>query len=380
MSTSRLTGVSILCLALLVTGCTPVQKEKQTMKPDLSALFIEGAHHRHDSFTATLQAIARLFGQDSDYEQVYSLSTNGFAPVVHPPEGCKSTWMMHGRGQCLGLVADFLGLEATEIRFGKARPELAADESRPFWKTPEGKAWNADEAEFLRSEIKSAIESGAVVLTDGGWQHHYYLWGIIREVAADGRVVGTALDGPKDNELDHFRRVWKVTTKRPGLSPAAADKEMLRNAVLRIRGQSERFQADSEQECIWGLLAMDRWIEQMKKPAFQEDDPAASAWNARCCAAYSYDGANHVSSYLRRRLKAFPENIRVNIAATADCYDRIAQLLAPFAPDERAYEELFKDHKSQVKHADRVLTEVKSELEKAAKEIETALGKLSQQV
>jgi len=345
------------------------------MEADYTSFFLEGAHHRHDSFTAALQATARMFGRESDYEQILAYSTNGFAPVVHPPEGCKSTWMMHGRGQCIDLVADYLGLDAQERKYEdeRPRPVLPPEEKRAFWRTPEGQKWNAEADGFLRKQVSSALISGNVVLVDGGWCHHYHLWGVIRKIAEDGRAIGTALDGPKENELDHWRRVWVVAPKQPSRTRADADRIMLGRALARIRGDAPPFLKDNAQQCIWGLEAMDLWIAQMRKPAFQEDDPGSSAFNARCCAAYSYDGANHTSSYLRRRIRGFPDAAREQLAAAAACYDRVAELLAPFAHSARAYEKLFSEKGLNVKHADDVLSKVKEELGKAAQELEATV-------
>ncbi|MHC4202200.1 MAG: hypothetical protein ACYSU0_19590, partial [Planctomycetota bacterium] len=116
----------------------------------------------------------------------------------------------------------------------------------------------------------------------------------------------------------------------------------------------------------------------MRKPAFQDDDPASSAGNARVNADVSSHGALAVSAYLRRRLETFPEAARPHLESAARRYDRIAGLLGPFAVWEegKGYRALMGrtgDVEKQKAHAESVLVPVKRELAAAADEIEKAL-------
>ncbi|MGD2175604.1 MAG: M56 family metallopeptidase, partial [Candidatus Brocadiaceae bacterium] len=87
------------------------------ISPDREKLLdlAEHDHHPRDSFSLTMQAAARAFGKDVDYERLYALSTNAFAPDLRPDEQCRITWRMRGRGQCLDLVADALGLRVRPL-------------------------------------------------------------------------------------------------------------------------------------------------------------------------------------------------------------------------------------------------------------------------
>jgi hypothetical protein len=73
------------------------------------------------------------------------------------------------------------------------------------WDTPAYSKWLADRNKVCAEIIRQALDSGAVVVTDGGWTHLYCLWGVIRDMQPDGTIVGTTHFGPRDNPLDHVR-------------------------------------------------------------------------------------------------------------------------------------------------------------------------------
>jgi RNA polymerase sigma factor (sigma-70 family) len=338
-----LVGVIVVRHGREVTTTNP-RRIIMLTQPDYSRLHLEGDHHRLDSFSLTMQAVARLFGGDVDYETLYGLSTNGFAPDIYPAEPCRSFWRMHGRGQCLDVVAAYLGLNVRPMGVG----------------TPEA--------------IREAFARDEVVVMDRGWDTDIYCWwGIITQAPEDGWIRGATQNGQTDTPLDHFGRCWALTAGRPTLTQGQADRAMLERAVARIRADREPFLPG---EVIYGLPAMDLWIAQMEKPAFQDDSPGDSAANARMCAIYSYEGAKVTASYLRHRLKSFPEAARPHIEATARCYERIADLLLPFTVWEegRGYRAFMGDLARQREHADKVLRPVKAETAAAADEIEKAVA------
>lgn len=367
-------GLVALTGPMLLAGCSlhshPLDAAHAKIKPDYSALTLGGDEHRHDSFSVTMQAVSRMYGRDADYETIYALSSNGFAPAVHPAEGDKAFAMMHGRGRCLDLVAGYLGLDIRKIEFPEAPPLPKPDPRGRTWGTPAYGKWLTERNKVCAKTIREALESGAVVVTDGGWVHLYCLWGVVREAHPDGRIVGTSQFRPLDT-MDHVRSYWAITPASSSLSQEEADRRMLRRAVARIRGDREPFLPGSE---IFGLAAMDLWIRQVEKPQFQEDDPAASVWNASRSALYSYEGANRVSSYLRRRMRTFPPKPRHLLETVAKRYDHIAQLLAPFALSEEAYASIMGDVAKLRAHAKRDLEPVKAELAAAADDIEQALA------
>lgn len=325
------------------------------VKPDYSKLYLKGDHHAEDSFSLTMQAVARLYGIDVDYETIYALSCNGFAPAIHPPEECRQLQRMHGRGQCIDIVAGRLGL--------KLRPMDLRKDAKP---------WLA---------IRKSLADGEVVVASRGWRNVLYtFWGIILEAPEDGPVDairGATQNGRTDNRLDHVGMCWAVTLGEASMTPEQADLAMLQRAVTRIRGDKEPF-SFGQDKVRYGLKAMDLWIADMAKPAFQPDDPASSAGNATCCALYSCEGARDTCAYLRRRLVTFPEAARPDIAAAADQYDFIWRSLAPFAAPG-GYAATIGDQAKQKQHADKVLTPCKEAMAEAAEHIEKALAAMKNQ-
>ena len=321
-----------------------------TALPDYDKLELEGDHHAKDSFSLTMQAVARLYGIEADYETIYALSTNGFAPDIYPDEPCRSFWRMHGRGQCLDLVAAYLGLDVRPI--DPATPET----------------------------IREALAAGAGVIMDRGWEPDVYCWwGIVMEVDPDDslpvirRMRGATQNGPADNPVDHIGRCWAVTRGTPTLTQEQADAIMLRRALSRIRGDSPPFITG---KLIFGLAAMDLWIAQMAKADFQEDDPPSSAGNARLCALHTCQGAADTAVYLRERMDSFPGAAQPHLASVAARYERIAGLLEPFSiwEEGRGYQVFMGDVAQQTAHADEVLRPVKAEMAGASEALEQALA------
>lgn len=340
-----------LLATVLLTACMVSGEEANVVKTkaDYSKLYLKGDDHAKDSFSLTMQAVARLYGMDVDYETIYALSGNGFAPGIHPPEDCRQLQRMHDRGQNVDIVAARLGLVL-----------------RPLDLRNDPKPWTA---------IREALDRGEVVVASRGWlDAPYTWWGIILEAPTNGPVNAiraATQSGRKDNHLDHAGMCWTVSLGKPTLTPEQADIAMLRRAVARIRGDKEPF-LFGEDKVVYGLKAMDLWIEAMSGPAFQASDPGSSLGNAACCALYSCEGARDTCSYLRRRLVVFPEAVRPEIAAVADQYDSIWRTLAPFATP-RGYAAIIGDQGKQKQHAENVLTPCKDAMVKAAEHIEKTL-------
>jgi hypothetical protein len=344
------TGGSLAGVLMAASMAMGEEANVVKVKPDYSKLYLKGDDHAEDSFSLTLQAVSRLYGMDVDYETIYALSGNGFAPGIHPPEDCRQLQRTHDRGQCLDIVAARLGMVL-----------------RPLDLRNDPKPWTA---------IGEALGRGEVVVTSRGWlDAPYTWWGIILEAPTNGpmnAIRGATQNGRKDNRLDHVGRCWAVSMGKPTLTAEQADVAMLQRAVARIRGDKEPF-LFAEDKVVYGLKAMDLWIDAMKSPAFQASDPASSLGNAACCAVYSCEGARDACSYLRRRLVTFPEAARPDIVAAADRYDFISRTLAPFAVPG-GYAAVIGDQAKQRQHAEKVLTPCKEAMAKAAEHIEKALA------
>jgi RNA polymerase sigma factor (sigma-70 family) len=364
----------------------PVESRKGSEVPkniDYSKLVLKADHWRDDSFSLVIQAVARMIGQDADYETVFALSTNGFAPGIttNDPE-CRATWRMFGRGRNMETVAAYLGLSATRLNFPAPPPLPEPDADGRKWGTPAYSKWLDDRKRACAAVIRKTLDAGSIVITDGGWRNHeWFLWGIITEARPDGTIIGTTLSPPLAGNLDycvmdHIRSYWVVTATEARLPQEEADVAMLRRAVARIRGNQKPFLPG---EVVFGTKAMDRWIAQMEKPAFQEGDPASSAGNARVNADVSSHGAVIVAAYLRRRMGSFPQAARPHLEAVANHYDRVAELLKPFAvrEDGEGYHAMMGKTGDLVKqkvHAEEVLVPVKTELAAAADEMEKVLA------
>jgi hypothetical protein len=79
--------------------------------PDYGRLSLKGDGHAQDHFSLSVQAAARLLGRDLDYETLYVLSTNAFAPCFDPAENCAAWWATAtGRDTCADLIGRRLGL------------------------------------------------------------------------------------------------------------------------------------------------------------------------------------------------------------------------------------------------------------------------------
>jgi len=364
----------IACGLIIYNPATGAAKEANApVKIDYSRIAFDSAPGR-DSFSLAMQAAARLLGSKAGYAEILALSTNGFAPDVRPDEECRSDWMTRSRGQCLDLVADRLGI--------KVRP-LGGFAAREYGKKPDPDA--AQKAAVL---IADALSKGEVVITDSGWNESFSLWGIVTAANVDGRIGG-ANPAAKNNSLDHACSFWALSRGGSEMPQAEADRVMLARAAARIRGDREPFRPDSlvlglpatgapavPGAVVWGLPAMDLWIAQMGKPAYQQDDPGSSAGNARMCALYVSTGAKATAAYLRRRMKSFPAAARRQLESVAGRYEKVAALLEPYSvwKKGKGYQAFMGSLQEQNAHADRVLRPVRVELVAAAGEIETALA------
>ena len=330
-------------------------------EPADAALMPKADRFRQDTFSLTVQAAARKLGKDVDYETVYVLSTNPFAPDVRPDEPCGDSWRMQGRGRCLDLVCAALGLQV--------RPVTKAWHA-PVPPMPEDKAKRAKWMKQYHllpwsGSIIGAHNRQEVVVTDHEWDPHHHGawwcdWGLITEVRP-GAIVGATANGRNDNPLTHLTRAWALSLAKPALDPYQADLAVLRRAVARIRGNRAPFQPDGR--VVFGLDAMDAWIARM----------GTKFWS-RSTALATREGALVLVAHLRKCATRFPEAARPHLEAAANSYDRIATLLSP-ALDQGLYRKwhLANDIAKQKEHAQKVLKPVRGEFAKAADAMEKAL-------
>jgi len=343
-------------------------------KPDYARLYLKADHHARDSFSLTMQAVARLYGQDIDYETVHALSCNGFAPAVWPAKpNCETYVRNRGGDRCLDIVAARLGLEALQVKLPPEPPPPKAEPDGRIWGTPRADRWLSDRLKAIAQRIRPILAEGGVVVTDGALNPLPYHWGIIIEAREDGTVIGQTQDGTLSRMHSTYSSFWSLRPSRSPKPPEEADVAMLRRAVGRIRGDREPFLPG---EIIFGMAAMDYWITQMQMPSFQEDDPGSSAGNASICALYSSEGAKDVASYLLRRVVTFPDGARKGIGAAAERYEHIWRQLSPFSTyhPEAGYALIMGNQAKQKQQALQVLVPCKKAMAEAADYIEAALG------
>ncbi|MGD8239918.1 MAG: hypothetical protein PVH68_15280, partial [Armatimonadota bacterium] len=187
-----LIGLSpLLVLVALAIGLTPAGRAV-TGKPDYSGLALKGDGMKQDHFSLTVQAAARLLGREADYETIYALSTNGFAPCIDPGESCTSWWSTAtGRDACLDVVAGRIGLGVRTL----PDPDHASDPPMPA-EGPERDRWFAEHyRKPLIPAITDAQARGEVLITCREWQvrgphgfNPWCCWGIVVEARDDGTV------------------------------------------------------------------------------------------------------------------------------------------------------------------------------------------------
>ncbi len=351
---------------------------------DYSKLKLEGNGHTQDSFSLAVQAAARLLGKRPDYEMIYCLSSNAFAPAIDKGEDCTAWWHVQGwmGDRATETVAGRLGLR-TE-RLALPPDELSPGNSKEVF---ERKALAARKR--AATVLRKAMEAGKVVITSGGWRTRdgggfvpWCWWGIITRADDDGNIAGSCLRAVPGQRrgvtrpMDYVGDRWAISSGKPTLTAHEADVTMLRQAVARIRGTGA---CKEDKRAAYGLAAMDVWIAKMKQVPFcapcskvRPDGPVGCALNN---GQTTSAGAKVAASHLRKRKGAFKAEPRRHMQAAAGHYDRIVELLTPALTGKGGprYRQFIGDAHKQKAHA-KVLQQVKAELAAAADEMEKALA------
>ena len=350
-------------------------------KPDYSKLKLEGHGMAQDSWSLAIQAAARIVGKDADYDTIYALSTNAFAPTIDTGEGCQAWWHMFGRDSGVDIVADRLGLKIEPLALpeGTYTPQ---DTEEVF----ERKA--AEQRKAAAPILRRAMTEGRMLLTTYGWRVHtdhgfvpWCWWGIITDVQPDGAIVGAQLNGRLDNPLDFVDTCYAVSTKEPSLGRRDADLMMLKRAIERIRGRKPEAHG---RHLKLGLDAMDVWIRQMATVRYfcpeceerTQDDPDRGGFRCAASNAQSMmNGSRVAASYLRRIKSTLGTEAERHLEQSAEHYEYIADLLNPAITGEGGdhYKAICGDLDKQRAHA-KVLEQVKVALAAAADAMEQALA------
>ena len=331
---------------------------------DYLSLVLNGDHFRDDSFSLTMQAAAKLFGVDVDYETICALSTNAFAPGLRVGEPCDDSWRMQGKDRAMHIVAAYLGLEAQPL---PRAHELSEVPPRP----QDAQAMGDHIKTYFREPyvpiIREALENGEAIVVGADWEPataFWCEWGIVLDAHGDGTICGASTNGRTDCRLAHLA-AWRLRRAEGRVAQSDADLAMLQRAVRRIHGEPPfvPFWRGTHQEMAYGLAAMDAWIERMGRQFL-----------GSATAISTTEGAKVAARYLKTRRDAFPPAAGEHLDAAAAHYDQIAVLLAPAIEQE-----LFKqwhtaeDIGMQKKYARTVLADVKTQLASAADRMAQAL-------
>lgn len=346
-------------------------------KNDLSNLAFHGDPRRDDTFSLAMQAIARHLGKPDDYEKLYVVSGNAFAPDIRPSEPERSSWHVQGRGRNLDLVCASLGLSFRPVVYSPQPggipprpeiPEALAQWQKLYWRQP------------IAGLIRETIAHGGLVLSMGEWSSPELLWtewGLVLSASHDGDMTGSASNGRTDNPISFVRDGWIINAAEggPTLSGEALDREILRRASSRIAGVGEKPLEAGQRKVVFGLPAMDAWIAAMLRVPFCGQGEKDSCRCAADTAAATINASRAAARYLLALADRMPRHAAAQLIAAAEHYETIVKLLTPavHADGRASYQALMGDADRQQQHADKVLGQVKKQLAAAAAGIDAAL-------
>lgn len=340
--------------------------KSQARRVDTSAVSLEGDGLREDSFASAFVEAARLLGTDVDYETVRVLSGNAFSHRLALGDGCAAWWHAAARDRGIREAAEYFGLRARQI----------ADEG--FAGDPADEAGLESHRRVRALKTRAALDSGEVVLTSGGWQDAVWYWsGIVTGVDADGTLRGACLNGRTDNAARPSGVIWGLSVAEPSRARADIDREVLRDAIHQIRGDSDAF--ESGDGAVYGLAAMGRWADRMGDVEHfcdpcQSREPGSAVGCAWLTAVTFSEGAAAVVAYMRARVNAFDPAARPHIDDTARRYERVVELLEPALSGDPGdgYAGILGDTTKQRAHADAIRA-AREELSAAADAMQLVL-------
>ncbi len=346
--------------------------------PRRSSLHFRGDADRQDTLSLAVTAALHALGRPADYGRVYELSTNPFAPDIRPEEPTRGHWQCQGRDRCLDLIAMAHGASVRSL----SDPHVLSD-------IPPMPEAEADAVEWLRryyavpaaDYLGHAIQAGEIVVSCGEWAGAPGLtwrdWGVVTESRHDGTILGAGVNGRTDNLITHVRDGWVL---RPTGSPAPETDValfLLQRIVQRIRSAPPVF-GPGERKVVFGISAMDAWIEAMGNVPFDREQWQGqdhSAQHARQTAMPTFEGARAAARCLRRMAAEAPVPSAGELGQAADQYGRITELLQPALADDgpASYGAFMGDPDRQRQHIDEVLKPVRDCLESVASHLERAV-------
>ena len=361
--------------------------------PEKSALRVNGANavevtgngQNRDSVALSLVAAAQAFGQTLDYADATCRLGNAFGPAIDTEENCTSHMQVEGRllDRGLALVGEQLGFQVERLEFPD-RIGPGDDENAML-----------SHRQVVAQSVAPLLNEGAVVLVAGGWDvqggpHGFRHWayaGLLASVdQEEGLLLGAHPQGHMDNPLvsicqhgmePHGGRIY-AWALRPASETRSDDVATLQLALHRIRG-TVTFESDTRD--LFGLAAMDFWIELMRRdagfcaPCWSRRDDDGKPWDAWENAMRMRQSSEHASEFLKGCSVRLDTDARFHLAAAASAYDIIVDLLAGSITREgpESFQTILGDMRLQQGYADSVLTPVREALVDAADHIEMAL-------
>jgi len=345
---------------------------------DVTGMNLRASMMKQDVFSLLNQRIAQLYGNNLDYEAIHCLSTNAYSLGIYTGEDCTSWWHHAGRSACWDIITGMLGLSVGDLKIDglEVTPEQSEEEFD---------AASAEQRKQYSVLMRDAMDKGGVVVVDGGWSSRgphafipWVMWGIITQ-AEDGTIQGAAFNGHDDNPIEYISDCWSLSPASRSLTQEEADRAMLRHAAERLRGTGERY---TYERTLFGLPAMDKWIEQMETvqgfcPGCFERAPDRAWTDANDNGQTFYGGTQSVSKYLRQR-RSFHPSISSRLGTVATHYEQMGEILRLSAANNgEQYKTFIGDLAKQKEHADRVLRPIKDEMARATDEIEAVSRELS---
>lgn len=331
-----------------------------------------------------MQAACRYFGKAVDYDTIYALSGNCFAPDIRPSEPAHCHWQLQGRERNLDLVCARLGLSSRPFDVRQNPPKGCPS---TFPRDEAGlETWKASYRRPVMAAVERTVSEGSLLLSMGEWfsspEVLWTEWGFVTTTdprgtkrRPDGGLFGYASNGRGDNEVDFVRDGYFITQGKVTLEPEEAEREVLRRAVARIRADGQPPFDPGDRKIVFGVAAMDTWISTMAtvKGFCEPGHP----WN---CAAGNarptVEGSTFSAEWLRALAGKWGGQSADHLRAAASHYDRIVALFGPALQDDgpESYRQIIGDLEKQKTHAEKVLKPVRAELAAAGQEMEKALA------
>jgi hypothetical protein len=364
-------------------GSSDVSARGDSTKSRLGQLSFKGDIYKQDPFSMAMQAACRYFGKAVDYDTIYALSGNCFAPDIRPSEPSHCHWQLQGRERNLDLVCERLGLSFRPFDV-RQNPPKGCPSTLP--KDAAGlEAWKASYRRPVMEAVERTLRDGSLLLSMGEWfsspEVLWTEWGLVTTTdprgtkrRPDGGLCGYASNGRGDNEVDFVRDGYVITQGKVTLEADKAEREVLRRAVARIRGDGKPPFDPRDRKIVFGVAALDAWATTMAtvKGFCEPGHP----WN---CAAGNaiptVEGSKFSARWLRAHADKQGGQSADHLRAAASHYDRIVALFTPALKDDgpECYRTIIGDLDKQKAHAEKVLKPVKAELALAGDEMAKAL-------